>query len=54
MTDVLRISQTFEDVVTDQVLYMFWEEETMVYPDYHKELSPELLEMGQSSWTRAG
>ena len=24
----------------------------MVYPDYHKELSPELLEMGQSSWTQ--
>ena len=24
----------------------------MVYPDYHKELDPELLEMGQSSWTQ--
>ena len=24
----------------------------MVYPDYHKELTPELLEMGQSSWTQ--
>ena len=24
----------------------------MVYPDYHKELSPELLEMGQSSRTQ--
>ena len=52
MTDALRISPTFEDVATDQVLCMLGEEETMVYPDNHKEMDPKLLKMGQSSWTQ--